>query len=106
MMLEDLTHGSTARWAQQTITAAKVWEELGERDRALKMISRYSVWETESIPYFGIQLREQGRIAALAGDRNRAIRSYSHWLKMNAAAEPGMQAQIAAVKRELARLTG
>ena len=106
MVLEDLAHGSTARWAQQTIAAAKVWERLGDKDRALKMISRYSVWETESVPYFNIQLREQGRLAALAGDRNRAIRSYRHWLGMNAVAEPSMKPQIDSIKRELAKLAG
>jgi tetratricopeptide (TPR) repeat protein len=104
MLLEDVTHGSTGRWAQQTIGAARVWEELGEPDRALRMVSRYSVWETESLPYIGVQLREQGRLASLAGDRDRAIRAYRHFIRMSADAEPSMQRELDSARRELAKL--
>jgi len=62
------------------------------------------VWETESVPYLGVQLKENGRVAALAGDKARAIRAYRHLIGMRAVAEPSMKRDTDALKRELARL--
>jgi hypothetical protein len=105
MLQQDVTIGSTGRLAQQAITAAKIWEKLGDLQRAENMAMRYGVWETESVPYLSVQLRELGRIAALAGDKQRAIRAYRHFLGMRAVAEPAARAQTDSVSRELARLT-
>jgi serine/threonine-protein kinase len=104
MLAEDISRSPTSRWAQYAIGAAKVWEKLGDLQRAQSMIGRYAVWETENIPYLGAQLAEQGRIAALAGDKPRAIRAYRHVIGMRAAAEPSAQRDTDALKRELARL--
>jgi hypothetical protein len=68
------------------------------------MIGRYPVWSTENVPYLGLQLREQGRIAVIAGDHRRAIRAYSHYLGMRVKAEPAKAAEVDSVKRELARI--
>ena len=95
---------STTRTAQQMISTARAWERIGDPARALAAIGRYSVWQNENIPYLGLQLREQGRIAAVAGDKKRAVRAYRHYLAMNQVAEPSMQAQVDSVKRELARV--
>jgi hypothetical protein len=104
LLLQDVSATATSRLAQETIVAARIWEKLGEPQRALSMIGRYPVWSTENVPYLGLQLREQGRIAVIAGDHRRAIRAYSHYLGMRVKAEPAKAAEVDSVKRELARI--
>ncbi|MEO8576907.1 MAG: serine/threonine-protein kinase [Gemmatimonadales bacterium] len=104
MLMQDISAASTTRYAQQTIVTARTWEKLRVNERALSAISRYAVWSNENAPFFGLQLREQGRMAALAGDRNRAVRAYRHYLAMHQVAEPSMKPQVDSVKRELARV--
>jgi len=106
MLHQDVAAASTTRTAQQTISAARAWEKAGDPARALASIGRYSVWQNENVPYLGLQLREQGRIAVLAGDRKRAVRAYRHYLAMNQLAEPSMKPQVDSVKRELAGVEG
>ena len=64
------------------------------------------MWQNENVPYLGLQLREQGRLAVLAGDKKRAVRAYRHYLAMSQLAEPSMKPQVDSVKRELARVEG
>lgn len=106
LLLDDVGSASTSRLAQQTIFGARVWQKLGDLPRALAMSGRYAIWSSESVPYLALQLREQGRIAALAGDENRAARAYQHYLSMRANAEPSVAPQIDSVRRELAKATG
>ena len=104
MALLDWSALHSGRIAQQSIALAKAWEKLGEPKRALAAIGRYALWNTESMPYLGMQVREQGRLAALAGDRKRAVRSYRHYLGMRALAEPSLKPQVDSVRQELARV--
>jgi serine/threonine-protein kinase len=104
--VSDVSRAPTSRLAQHTIFGARVFEKLGDYPRALALVGRYAVWSTEAVPYLGLQLREQGRIAARAGDKKRAIRAYEHYLGMRATAEPSVKAQVDSVKRELARIKG
>jgi hypothetical protein len=106
LSVAELATLSTSRLAQQTIYAARVWEKLGDLPRALAMVGRYAVWSSENVPYLGRQLREQGRIAALAGNKKRAVRSYQHYLALRADAEPVVRPQIDSVRQELARAGG
>jgi hypothetical protein len=106
LLLGEAASMPTSRYAQHTIFGARIWEKLGDLPRAAAMAGRYAVWATESVPYLALQLREQGRIASLAGDRKRATRTYQHYLGMRADAEPAAKAQVDSVRRELARLTG
>ncbi len=48
--------------------------------------------------------REEGRIAALAGDTASAIRAYERYLRIRADAEPRLQPQLRQVRAELAAL--
>ena len=104
ILLGDVASAAPSRLAQQTISGARVWEKLGDLPRALSTVGRYAVWSSENVPYLGLQLREQGRIAALAGDEKRAARAYRHYLAMRADAEPSVKPQIDSVRRELAKL--
>ena len=106
ILVLDVSGAPTSRLAQQTIAGARVWEKLGDPARALTMVGRYAVWTTENVPYLGLQLREQGRLAAKAGDRKRAVRAYEHYLGMRALAEPAVVPQVDSVRRELALLRG
>ena len=100
----DIASIPTSRLAQYTVFGARAWEKAGDLPRALAMVGRYAVWATESVPYLGTQLREQGRIAALAGEKKRAVRAYRHYLAMRVDAEPFAKSQADSVRRELARL--
>ena len=90
------------------LEARRLVPEMAERGRRQVtfnwMVGRYAVWSSENVPYLGLQLREQGRIAALAGDEKRAARAYRHYLAMRADAEPSVKPQIDSVRRELAKL--
>jgi hypothetical protein len=51
-------------------------------------------------------IREQGRLAALSGDRDAAIKAYNRYLELRANAEPAVQPRVDEVRAELARLVG
>jgi hypothetical protein len=51
-------------------------------------------------------LREQGRLAALVGDRAGAIRAYSHYLALRYNPEPSVKPEVDRVRGELAQLVG
>jgi hypothetical protein len=100
----DVAAAVSSRLEQQAVAGARIWEKLGEPARALTTIGRYGVWNTESIPYFSVQLREQARIASLAGDKWRAIRARRHFIAMRSAGEPSTRRETDAVARELTQL--
>jgi tetratricopeptide (TPR) repeat protein len=82
------------------LTAARLYETRGDRLRALEIIRRQSSWNA----YLSTQLREEGRLAALIGDRAAAIRAYRHYIALRSEAEPRLRPGVDAVRRELARL--
>ena len=51
-------------------------------------------------------MREEGRLAALTGDRERAIEAYSHYLNLRSDPELEVLPEVQAVRNELARLVG
>jgi len=102
--VSDISRAPTSRLAQHTIFGARVFEKLGDLARANTLVGRYAVWSSEAVPYLGLQLREQGRLAARAGDKKRAIRAYEHYLSMRAIAEPSLKPQVDSVRRELAQV--
>ncbi len=51
-------------------------------------------------------LREEGRLAALVGDREGAIKAYSHYLALRYNPEPSVKPEVDRVRAELARLVG
>lgn len=85
------------------ILAARLWQERRDPVRALAAVRR-------RVPGLGIpavyanSLRDEGRYAALAGDREGAIRAYRHYLALRSDAEPRLQPQVDAVRAELAAL--
>ena len=82
------------------LTAARIYEKRGDGLRALGMIRRQSSWNT----YLSTQLREEGRLAALVGDRASAVRAYRHYIALRSEAEPRLRPGVDAVRRELAQM--
>ena len=105
IVLQDFNSTHSGRNAQHTLAVAHSWLELGDAKRALSAVLRQPVWNTDVLPYLGTQLREIGRIAALAGEKKRAERAYRHYLGMRALAEPALRPQVDSVRRELAALS-
>jgi hypothetical protein len=88
---------------ETNLMVAGLFEELGQPERALAVVRRrfyHSGW-----PYYlSTGLREEGRLAALTGDRDGAIRAYTHYLELRSDPEPEVLPEVEAVRDELARL--
>jgi hypothetical protein len=56
------------------------------------------------MPYLAVQLREQGRLAALAGAKAEAIDAYRHYLSLRSAPEPSLRGEAEQVRKELEKL--
>jgi tetratricopeptide (TPR) repeat protein/TolB-like protein len=85
------------------LVTARLWHERGDPVRALATIRRRVVGM--GMPStFATSLRDEGRYAALAGDREGAIKAYRHYLALRSDAEPHLQPQVRAVRAELAAL--
>jgi tetratricopeptide (TPR) repeat protein len=82
---------------------ARLWEAIGDQERALDAIRRRS-WFLTRKPHFGTSLREEGRLAAATGDTEGAIRAYRHYLALRESAEPELRREVNAVRDELARI--
>ena len=57
------------------------------------------------VPFLASYYRESGRLAELAGDRDRAIEGYARYLDLRKDAEPSMQPEIDRVRQAMVRLT-
>ena len=81
-----------------------LWEEVGLPERALAAVRRQGY---HRFPwYLSTKLREEGRLAALTGDREGAIQAYTHYLTLRSAPEPEVLPEVNAVRQELAMLLG
>lgn len=85
------------------IESARLWHERGDPARALKSIRRRleGLQTYSELPRY---LRDEGRYAALAGDRDGAITAYRRYLTLRSDAEPSLQPQVDTVRAELASL--
>jgi serine/threonine-protein kinase len=94
------------RTALANLVAARAFETLGDYERAWRAARRRQKWMTQDMAYLAHQLREEGRLAALAGERAEAERAYRHYLALRHEPEPAMRAEAEEVRRELAKLAG
>jgi len=85
------------------LLAARLWHERGDPVRALATVRR-RVAGLNIPPAYATSLREEGRYAALAGDREGAIKAFRHYLALRSDAELSLQPQVEAVRAELAAL--
>jgi serine/threonine-protein kinase len=105
-LLRTLDYATTnpGRASFANLVAARLLEKLGDARGALSAARRRSDAWAQNNPYLATQLHEQGRLAAIAGEREEAIRAYRHYVALRADAEPAVKPQVDAVKRELSRL--
>ena len=84
---------------------AKLREARGDVAGALRAVRRHPGYGGQLLP-LSYALREEGRLAALAGDREGAIRAYSRYLALRYNPEPSIKPAVDSVRAELARLVG
>jgi TolB-like protein len=81
---------------ESPIIMARLWEALGEPERALAAIRR------RHNPYFEPSILEQhARLEAEAGERDVAILYYQHYLRLLADPEPALLPRVEAVRARL-----
>ena len=98
--LEPLVHASN-------LQLARLQESRGNLTGALRALRRRAYYtDPEQLEFFSTALREEGRIAALAGDRASAVRAYQHYLALRSDPEPSQQPEREHVRSELAKLVG
>jgi serine/threonine protein kinase len=78
----------------------KVLAPRAEVAAALAAVRRRSMG-LAPFPHHVTYLREEGRLAALAGDRDGAIRAYRHYLALRSEVDPALQPEIRRVREEL-----
>jgi hypothetical protein len=93
-----------ARARQLNLILARLLEDQGEPERALAALRRRIFGLGES--YLPAFLHEEGRLAALTGDREGAIRAYDEYLAWRSDPEPSVQPEVDRVRAELSRLVG
>lgn len=85
------------------IVLARLFEQTGDVQRALRAVRRrlyFFGWQ----PYLAVSLREEARLAELAGDTAAAIRAWSHFISLNAGAEAPRHDRVDAARAALERL--
>jgi eukaryotic-like serine/threonine-protein kinase len=85
------------------LVAARLWHDRGDDARALACV-RHRVIGLSIMPSFATYLRDEGRYAALTGDRAGALRAYQHYLTLRDNPEPSLRAEVQGVRNELAAL--
>lgn len=87
------------------LEVASLREQQGDNRAALAAVRRRS-YAYHLTDYLTAHLREEGRLAALTGDRPGAIRAYQHYLALRSNPEPALRPAYEAVLSDLAKLTG
>jgi hypothetical protein len=101
--LEALLLAGGGRWSY-TFYLARLREAQGDIAGALRAIRRRPGYSGLILKSYA--LREEGRLAALTGDREGAIEAYSHYLTLRYNPEPPVQPEVDRARAELARLVG
>jgi hypothetical protein len=83
---------------------ATLWERHGDLARALRAARRGSGQLMRRPNYLTSFLREEGRLAALTGDRAGAIRAYQRYLMLRYDPEPSVRPEVDRVRSDLAAL--
>ena len=82
---------------------ARLKERRGDVRGALAAVRRRETFLTRPL-YLSTFLREEGRLAALAGENDAAIDAYRHYLTLRAAPEPPLRSEVDYVRDELGKL--
>ena len=82
---------------------ARLKEQRGDVRGALAAVRRRETFLTRPL-YLSTFLREEGRLAALAGENDAAIEAYRHYLALRASPEPLLKSEAEFVRDELVKL--
>ncbi len=85
------------------LIVSRLYEEEGDLPRALAAIRRRT-FDLALRPEYVTYHREEGRLAAMNGDRQGAAIAYRRYLALRSGAEPRLQPQVVQVKGELVAL--
>ncbi len=105
LLQADYTDFSAGRLAFASLTAGRLLEKYRGPAAGLAAVRRRSTWWTNEMPYLAAQLREEGRLAALSGEKEEAIEAYRHYLALRTSPEPSVAAEVEEVRKELAQLS-
>jgi hypothetical protein len=88
------------------LVVARQHEARGDLAGALAAVRRRPAFDANQggTSYLSTYLREEGRLAALAGDRSGAIKAYRHYLALRSDPEPSVWPEVERVRAELVRL--
>lgn len=100
----DFRTAHSGRYAMTGIITGLIFESLGDNERAFAAVRRRTVWWSSDHVYLATQLREEGRLAALAGHRERAIDAYRHYLALRRDPDPSLRQEADRIRQELIRL--
>jgi serine/threonine-protein kinase len=95
---------NTIRFNALSLLAARLVEKYQNPKAALATVRRRAVWWNNEVPYLAAQLRETGRLAALAGDKEEAVAAYRHYLALRYDPEPEVKPEVERVREELGKL--
>ena len=87
------------------LMAARLLEGEGEYARAAAAARRH-IYHFGYVAFYSTHLRETGRLAELAGDREAAIEAYSKYLDLRGEPEESVRAEVERVREALASLVG
>jgi hypothetical protein len=102
--LAAVGYGAEAGVIESPLILARLWEAVGDKSAALRAIRRRPYHFAIGPLHAATWAREEGRIAALAGDREGAIRAYRKYLAIRVEPDPSLKPEVEQVRRELARL--
>jgi TolB-like protein len=88
------------------LVLAHLWEAQGDLPRALQAVRRRAAGYGLTPLLMSTFLREEGRLAALVGERGEAIRAYQQYLALRPDPEPSVKPEVEQVRADLADLLG
>ncbi|HJS48227.1 MAG TPA: hypothetical protein VJ773_09605, partial [Gemmatimonadales bacterium] len=90
------------------LTVAELRERQGDLPKALaatrRRLRQYDIGEPRVLVGLATFLREEGRLAALTGDRAGALRAYRHYLALRDQPEPAVVPEVDRVREAVRRL--
>ncbi|MEP6574790.1 MAG: hypothetical protein ABJD11_18975, partial [Gemmatimonadota bacterium] len=96
--------------AASNLTIARLLEAKGDIRGALRAVRRRAyitdIREARVLVALSTFLREEGRLATLAGERDEAIGAYRHYLALRSDAEPSSAKEVAEVRGALKAVSG
>ncbi|HSE52273.1 MAG TPA: serine/threonine-protein kinase, partial [Gemmatimonadales bacterium] len=87
------------------LEAARLFEQAGDPVRALRAVRRHT-YDMPDYSFVATVAREEGRLAALTGDKPGAITAYQKYLRFRANPEPALVPERERIKAELGKLLG